>query len=408
MPEQIHWSRKSLEELEQFYWDKIARDREADGYDSTADRPSHEWLVENGYSGLGYALREHHDTTPMQFFEDYVGLGTDEPQGFEWEIDHSRTVELLESYLQSIETRGDTVAPSTADTRRSRLATWARTYAEVNDREDLVGALTDADSRALEIDRCWATLDMLDGELSSPGSKLEYLRVARDWYGYLLDRGRAEFNPLGTAARRFNWERDEPDNPALDASQVRALHRTADSLEDRLLIVGLAGWGLRPSELAALHVSQLDLDGDDPYIEFSDGERKNGPGSVALLFGLDTLSKRIDSFDDEWNGHLFPSNAAKSGHIATSTVSRRFDSLCQEAGVTVRGETPTPKYGRRFWYSTYSEVVAELAERTAAIAADQGSDDPETVLRNYTSEAKRRELRREGMRERLAAAFEVE
>ncbi|NHX37825.1 phage integrase family protein [Halolamina sp. R1-12] len=404
----MHWSRKSLDELEDFYWTEIATARERDGHDPETTIPTHEWLVDAGYSGLGYALREHHNTTPKQFFEEYVGLGVDEPHGFEWGIDHSRTVELLESYLRSIEQRGDTVAASTADTRRSRLATWARTYAEVNDRHDLVGALTDADSRAHEIDRCWAALDVLDDELSTAGSKLEYLRIARDWYGYLVDRGRAQFNPLATAAGQYGWERDEPDNPALDVAQVRALHQAADSLDDRLLVVGLAGWGLRPSELAALHVSQLHLDAADPHIEFVDGERKNGPGTVALLFGLDTLRERIDAFDEDWNGYLFPSNAAASGHIATSTVARRFDSLCEEAGVTVRGETPTPKYGRRFWYSTYSEVVADLAERTAEIAADQGSDDPKTVLRNYTSEEKRRELRREEMRERLATAFEVD
>jgi len=406
VPETINWSRKSLDELEDLYWTEIATDRERDGYDPEATTPTHEWLVDAGYSGLGYALREHHNTTPRQFFENYIGLSGDEPQGFDWKIDHSRTVELLESYLRSIEKRGDTVASSTADTRRSRMATWARTYADVNDRDDLVSALGDADSRAMEIDRCWAALDVLDDELSTAGSKLEYLRVARDWYGYLVDRGRAQYNPLATAAGQYGWERDDPDNPALDATQVRALHGAAGSLDDRLLVVGLAGWGLRPSELAALHVSQLRLDAADPHIEFGDGERKNGPGTVALLFGVDTLNERIDTFDEEdWNGYLFPSNAAASGHIATSTIARRFGRLCDEAGVTVRGEVPTPKYGRRFWYSTYSEVVAELAERTAEIAADQGSDDPETVLRNYTSEEKRRQLRREEMRDRLAAAF---
>lgn len=405
MAERMRWSGRSLNGLEELYWEEIAPARERDGYDPATDRPSHAWLVDAGYSGLGYALREHHDTTPKRFFERVVGLADDDDGG--WPIDHERTVELLESYLHSIASRGDTVAESTADTRRSRLATWARTYVDVNDRHDLVGPLDDADARPTEIDRCWATLDVLDEELSTPASKLEYLRVARDWYGYLVDRGRARFNPLATAAGQFGWTREEPDNPALDASQVRRLHRAADSPADRLLVLGLAGWGLRPSELAALHVSQLRLDADDPHVRFDDGERKNGPGTVALLFGTETLADRVEALDEDgWNGHLFPSNAAASGHVVTTTVARRFDRLCDEAGVTVRGEAPTPKYGRRFWYSTYSDVVAELAERTAAIAADQGSSDPETVVRSYFSEERRRELRREAMRDRLAAAFE--
>jgi len=54
--------------------------------------------------------------------------------------------------------------------------------------------------------------------------------------------------------------------------------QVATTSRDQLLVVALAGWGLRASEVAALHVSQFNRDVPDddvPYIAFE--SRKNGP-----------------------------------------------------------------------------------------------------------------------------------
>ena len=151
------------------------------------------------------------------------------------------------------------------------------------------------------------------------------------------------------------------------------------------------------------------LEGEDPHIYFE--ERKNGPGTVALVYGREQLSDRIDALgarDNEWNGYLFPSTASSSGHIVGETVQSRFRRLANRAGVTVRGETPTSKMGRRFWYTTYIEAQKQLLENLDVIAGDQGSSDVNVVLENYLSEAERRKYRREFMRERLADVFEVQ
>jgi len=72
--------------------------------------------------------------------------------------------------------------------------------------------------------------------------------------------------------------------------------QTSETTREQLLVVAaLAGWGLRASEVAALHVSQFhrDVPGDDvPFITFE--SRKNGPGEVSLLYGMDVLDSRID------------------------------------------------------------------------------------------------------------------
>jgi integrase len=193
----------------------------------------------------------------------------------------------------------------------------------------------------------------------------------------------------------------------LTAEQVRRIYEAADTIEQRLITIALAGWGLRPGEVAALHASQISLDTDDPHLEF-DEDRKNGPGTVALLVGLEALADRLDELAeaDDWNGYVFPSDRAAAGHIHVDTVRRRFKRLAREGGVTVAGDTPKAKMGRRFWYNSYQEAVSELLDQLDEIAAEQGSDSAEVVMANYLSEERRRNHRRDAMRDTLKSVFD--
>ncbi|WP_432419619.1 site-specific integrase [Halobacterium zhouii] len=396
----MNWSRQTLPELEATYWDTIAPALREAGHDPH-ERPTYETLVDLGFSGIAYALREHHDTTLGDFFD---GIDLESQRGFAWDIGHEPTVSALETYVDVRRRRR--MADSTADTVRSRLARYARTYAEVHDTTDLVGPVEDEADRLDGRRRALAVFDVLNDELSTDASKLKYLGDVRRWYEWLVDSGRAAYNPLRRAEKEFDWERSEPDNAALDAADVRTLHETASTPEQVLLVVGLAGWGLRPNELAALHASQLELSPEEgaPYLEFE--ERKNGPGTVSLLFGVDALERRIDELAvDDWGGYLFPSARSASGHLVTETVANRFESLAREAEVRVDGAVPTPKMGRRFWYATYATAQAEVLENLSAVAEEQGSSSARVVHRNYLSEDRRRELRRKHMRSALSDAF---
>jgi len=71
-----------------------------------------------------------------------------------------------------------------------------------------------------------------------------------------------------------------------------------DASENRLLVLALCAWGLRPNGVAYLRVRQfvLDISTDEvPYITF---EAKNGPGEVSLLYGKEVLEDRIAMFAD--------------------------------------------------------------------------------------------------------------
>lgn len=398
-----------LEELASVYWSDIAPKRRREGFDEDHDIPSYEWLTDYGFSGIAYALREHHDLTPRQFFREVVGLGDgSDPDAWDWGIDHQPTVDALDAYLRW-QRRRNNRAESTVETHRTRLAKWVRTYRDLHGTDALLSPLQDRQNEIHEMERCFAVLDVFGDELSTNRSKVEYLTVVETWYKFLKRRKRATYNPMLEADDEFPWSDhiEEPDPSALSARQVRRVYDAVESPDEELTVVALAGWGLRPSEVAALHNRHVVLDADDPHLEFADEDRKNGAGEVTLFYGVDALADRIDSLSDrrEWDGHLFPSRSSSSGHVSTSTVRRRFKRIAERAGVTVDGDTPTPKMGRRFWYSAYLEAVGEVAQGLEGVAADQGSSSVDVVMRNYLSEDKLRQARRATMREKLGDAF---
>jgi len=104
-------------------------------------------------------------------------------------------------------------------------------------------------------------------------------------------------NPADGLDDEFDWSNgddDDTDTPCLATEHVRALYNAADDQENRLLVLALCAWGLRPNEVASLRVRQfvLDISTDEvPYITFE--ERKNGPGEVSLLYGKEVLEDRI-------------------------------------------------------------------------------------------------------------------
>ncbi len=401
--ERIRWSHKSLDELRSFWNKQIEPDLRRAGVD-LSERPSYSDLLETGYGGLQDALREQHDTTLGEFLKS-VGYFEDDSEGYQWGIDDDRAVDELESYIRTLARRRN-LAESTVETKRSRLATYTRLYRDLHGSADLADRLGDLAHRADEIERVLAVFDELDQDLDSEASKLRYLGDVSQFYEHLQRRGKAAYNPAETIDMEYGWERSEPDNPALSSEQVHRLYDAVESPDEELLVLALCGWGLRRNEVASLHVSQLALEGADPHIYFE--ERKNGPGTVTLLYGHETLTDRIDALgaaDREWTGYLFPSSRAESGHVVGETIQARFQRIAERAGVRVRGETPTSKMGRRFWYTAYANAQKQLLENLDAIAADQGSSDASVVLKNYLSEAERRQYRREYMRERLAEAF---
>lgn len=407
-----------LDQCEAFYWAEIAPAMQADDRDPDTETPTYRWL-NSKYPGFVKHLKRTFDLSPGDFYDQRdIPPDADDESPFAF-VAHDPTRTAIEAYLEELlDLRGR--AESTVATRRSILRQYLLTYQQVHDTTDLLSPLLDVSEQSAEMDRVADTFDVLrrqDDALTTLASKQKYALDVRQFYQHQVVFGEAEYNPTTALEKRFGWDTTPDwDNPALkesgDKSQVTALFRAADSDQDRFIIIGTCGWGLRPSEVAGLHVSQLpnrdELTFDaDPYIEFSEDDRKNGEGTVSLLTGLSLLRDRLDELAtrEDWNGYLLPSASAEAGHIASETVRRRFTTLADRAGVTVEGETPTPSYGRRFWYTTYVDAIEQVAEQVDVAAEEQGSDDPQVVIQNYLSEEERRRRRRKLMRETLEGLF---
>lgn len=408
MSETINWSRMSLDELVEFYETEIADEMYRAGMSPATERPSYDWLADHGFSGIAYALREHHDLTVKQFITEKVGIEEDDTQGYDWGITDEQTIERFETYLNDRQRRQN-LADSTTRSKQSRLARYAREYNTLHGEAPLVARASNRDLRPKEIERVLSVFDILNDELASSDSKAKHYYDVNDWYVWLQNRAIATYNPAATVATSFNgWGTDTESGetkPALRPEQLRKLLAACDDLEDRLLVTALAAWGLRRGEVAALHVSQFIPNAEPPRIEFD--ERKNGPSSVQILYGIEVYLDRVEALDgSNWNGYLFPSNASETGHIAPGTVNNRFNRLAVNAGVSLQGERPTPHACRRFWYNAYQDAMRELQEQVAPIAEDQGSSSAAVVVDKYLSDEQARHARRNAMRNRLSKAFD--
>lgn len=409
----VPWTLLDLEELADAYQAVVSPRRRADGADPTA-KPTYQWLRDRGLRPMLYALREHHDRTFAQFWREDLGYGETESE-FSWTTTDERTVDALTSFIASRRDRKG-LADSSIQTLRYRLDRYVRAYASENGSDDLLTPVArESDVPGYEaVDACWAAFDALHDELDGGQTKRRIHLAVSNWYAHLVRRKLAGVNPAEGLDEEFDWsaaDEDDADTPCLSSDHVRALYGAAADDEERLLVLALCAWGLRPNEVASLHARQFVLDaadGDVAHIEFA--ERKNGPGEVSLLYGDGVLADRLAAAadDDEWNGYLFPSSHASRDHISRWTVWNRFDQLADRAGLpeTIDGVSPAPKMGRRFWYDAYSSSLEVVLGSLDEIAAEQGSSSADVVLRNYLSESRARDLRRQHMRERLAAAFD--
>lgn len=410
----IRWTSCSLEDFTELYWDRIAPCLETAGIDPTSEKPTHQWFRTHGARSFLAALRRHHDRSFGEFWAEDLGLG-DTDNDYAWATTDEETVDALERFLDRRQSRYG-LATSSVDTLRSRLNLYVRAYREANGTDDLLTPIhRERETPAYAaVDACYGAFDWLNEGTERTYSARTLQRVRRvvdAWYQHLVGRRLASMNPASGLYDEFKWEREPSPTPALSPSHIQALMQVATTPREQILLIALAGWGLRASEVAALHVSQFNRDVPDedvPYIAFE--TRKNGPGEVSVLFGLDVLDARINELatDDAWSGYIFPSSQGETPHVTRDTIRNWFQTLAAAADLPERidGERPSPQLCRRFWYDTYTAVLEGVLEGVEEIAAEQGSSDPQVVMRNYLSDSRSRQVRREFMRERLATAFE--
>jgi hypothetical protein len=222
---QYNWSRKSLDELEDMYYTEIRPAMTRAGYEPNDGRPSYSWLADNGFSGLSYALREHHDLTLKEFFVAEVGLGDGTPgeggtedgvdDGYDWQIRNEDVIEEIQRHIRRYQ-MGESIADTTARTRRSRLASYARVYEQIHSSRSLLDALDDIHKQPHERQRCLEAFNVLGQNLSTMQSKLKALSDVHKFYSKLMQYTHAEYNPTTNLKDELGWNSTDNDNETVD------------------------------------------------------------------------------------------------------------------------------------------------------------------------------------------------
>lgn len=359
---------------------------------SPRDYPTVRWLNDNGCSHLRWILREKHDMGTREFFILLTSAGGQEE--YKWHIDDVATISLAKNYLDDrVECRN--WEHSTMTTNRSRINDILRRFNEKYGDSEIIAH---ANNPSLQTD-LYTTFKQIvkdiRGTLSSTESAFKHVRAAHRFFEWLARSGRIEYDPMKNLEDEFRWNWDSEPTPLKD-KHVARLWAAAETDEERILVIGYCVWGLRTSELPAIHVNQLHFDQQNPVISFEEEQRKNGQGEVSLLFGLETLATFLDkrARQPSWNGYLLPSPQDDRSFLCANQARTKFKNLCRRAGITIDGDVATPKHGRSFYYNILADAETELLEMAAQIAEEQGAKDPASVRNYYLTPERRDQYRR--------------
>ena len=366
---------------------------------SPRDYPTVQWLIDNGYVHLRWILRNKHDMGTPEFFILLTSAGGDDT--YEWNIEDIATIERANAYLDDrVECRD--WASSTRRTNRARINEVLRRFKEIYG-DDAILALANDPSVQTEVYDVFKEIGKdLRTELISHDSVYKQLRATHRFLEWLNRSGRIVYDPMSGIEEEFRWEWKSDPTPLAD-EQVERLWLTAESDEERMLVIGYCVWGVRTKELPAVHVDQLDFDTQDPKIRFGEEDRKNGQGEVSLMFGLDALAGLLDNRarQPDWNGYLYPSDKNDRSYLCSKQARKRFKKLCRRANVTIDGNIATPKHGRSFYYNILAAAETDLLEMAGKIAEEQGASDPASVRDYYLTDENRRRYRRIFFRRRI-------
>lgn len=413
----MDWSGYDEQDFAQYYWDEVAPEMEADGLDPS-EPPTAAWMREHGFSGFNQAIPRVTGMTPMNFFNDVLKIRRGSGRIYDLDIKDPQTREL--AYRFAVKHK---MNRKNLDKRYAKKHLWAldrvcEAMRSTHNHDDLIKLGSEDTPKSKSYQEFLDAFDALN-EVYGDSSMVSIYKMTNYFYQYLLRRPNpVDDNPVEDLVLEYDWDLSTGDPPAMNTDQVWAIAKVANTTKERTLVVCLCAAGIRRREVGEIHKSQVVFDPpkiDTPVIEFE--VRKNGPGTVNLVYGAEILRKRIDELErkhgNDWNGYLFPSPNRDKEHISETTVNNWMADLVEraEAETDVEmtledGGVPTPQTARRFWYNTHSEGIQVLVDAMQVIANEQGSTDPMVVIRNYLSKQRRLEILRDHMAKELASAFE--
>jgi len=378
--------------------------RRAEGKDPDI-KPTHKWLREHGFSGIqGYAERRDKTVDDVLLEE----CGFDQRNKKPLPGTHAETKALVHKWLRD----EDKEFGRLNDTSVANAWTHMRRLIEIS-YDDLGSDNLLRPARAPPGKNVRLILDLfraMNSEFKSEGTRYNYASTLDKFYEYLEMIGEVDSNPVESVLPRMGWtyNREAPAN-TLSPKQVRECWKattpiddasvdTLDTetlrkrLEEKILLLSLSACGERTSDpLITNGQEDIILDPGDPRVCFGD-ERKNGPGTVPIMAGLDYFEQYIELLDEQGYEMLFPSEQSADGTRSDTWVRNKIEEIVDRAGVRLPdGSKPTPKHFRQFWFNEYLEAYEAYIAKIEDIAAEQSSASAEIVDKHYLANHRERD-----------------
>jgi len=378
--------------------------RRAEGKDPDI-KPTHKWLREHGFSGIqGYAER-HEKTVDDVLLEE---CGFDQREKKPLPGTHAETKALVHRWLQDEDEEFNRLN----DTSVGNAWTHMRRLMEIS-RDALGSSNLLRPARAPPGKNVRLTLDLfraMNDEFESEGTRYNYASTLDKFYEYLEMIGEVDSNPVESVLPRMGWTytRESPAN-TLTPKQVRECWKATRSIDEgsvedldtetlrerlveKILLLSLAACGERTSDPLITNAQEdIILDRSDPRVCFDD-ERKNGPGTVPIMAGLDYFEEYIELLDEEGYEMLFPSEQSADGTRSDTWVRNKIEEIVDRAGVRLPdGSKPTPKHFRQFWFNEYLDAYEAYIAKIEDVAAEQSSASAEIVDKHYLASHRERD-----------------
>ncbi len=345
-------------------------------------KPTHEWLIDNGFRQFLRRCREL-GYTPDEFLLQECGFIKPPTQ---WPCSDQETIQWVEEWLDWQE-RSDGSVSNSIPTVKSHFRTLMRLSTEALGTSDLLTL-----GRGNR-DVCWRRCQSLFLEINSQlgkNTRKQYARTLKKWMWEMKEREVVEHNVVGSVLESTKWPRKESNSPTVPTTKlVRAYINACETRCEQLLVISLAGWGLRADDITDSNAAEMPvLDVHIPHVPFT-GSRKNGPGRVPIAVGLEFITEYIEilSLDPEYSGSLFPSNRSQDGSRCPQWVNDRLKEIGSRTNETLpNGEQPTAKHFRRWWYTRAMTAYREYIANADIVASVQGSSSGRVAANAYFDE----------------------
>ncbi|WP_277543741.1 glycoside hydrolase 5 family protein [Haloarcula laminariae] len=358
----------------------VREKRLSQGLDPT-EKPTHQWLKDNGYRQFLRRCREL-GYTPDEFLLEECGF---EEPSTDWPCHDQELIDHVEEWIGYHDDIGERINGGSIGDARCHL----RRIMEIS--EECVGTTNllkyGRGEKRVCVQRSKRLMEALKETYPDGQSRTNYITTFRDFVADKQQEEVVDHDLITPLVARSEWSGTRSRPKFVPTTEmISAYFGACETRVEQMLILCLGGYGVRPSELCGKEDQEAFwLDAEVPHLVFSSA-RKNGAGRIPLVVGVGFVREYFRELaqDPEYNGEIFPSSHSADGARSTQWVRDKVSEIGERTDVTLpNGEKLTPQDFRQFWYTTFAEAYVEWLERADTVASIAGSSSGRVAAESY-------------------------